>query len=106
MSVIVKGTKRKNIKIELVGKNYTIRTPKTAAALIIARAMSSAGKDPQKILKAMEDWLKIVFGTETSKDILKRLEDPEDDLDFQDILETQTKIVSEMTGNPTTSSGD
>lgn len=102
MALVITGEKRDVIDIDLVGKKYKIKKPKTAVSLIAARSMGKAGNDAVKIIDATERWLKSVFGVKVTEEIMARLEDPEDDVDFPQIVEMQTKIIEEMTGNPTT----
>jgi len=89
--------------IELAGKTYRFRQPKTA--ILMAGLMQSKGKSQLEASQIMAEvqlkWLKAGVGKEVWAEIEERMFDPEDELDWADIDEVfKTNITKER---PTTS---
>nr|DAK36789.1 MAG TPA: hypothetical protein [Caudoviricetes sp.] len=100
--IVIKGKSRKTLTVDLVGVEYKVRVPKSAIALVLAKDMKEAGDDPEALQLAMGRWARVLFGKETGNEIMKRMTDPEDDVDIDDLGEV-IKQIMETTGNPTTS---
>lgn len=100
--IVIKGKSRKTLTVDLVGVEYKVRVPKSAIALVLAKDMKEAGDDPEALQLAMGRWARVLFGKETGTEIMKRMTDPEDDVDIDDLGEV-IKQIMETTGNPTTS---
>lgn len=92
---------RKGIPVDLVGVRYTARKPKAALGLRVAVAAKKAGEDPEGMLKAMNSFITMTFGKKDAAAINKRLEDPDDDLDYDHITEL-VQALMEVGENPTT----
>lgn len=93
---------RKGIPVVLVGEEYTVRPPKGALGLRMSVAAQKADKDPVAMEKAMGTFIDTLFGKKNGARVHKRLEDPEDELDYEHIMELVTKVMEQVTGNPTT----
>lgn len=100
--IVIKGKARKTLTVDLVGVEYKVRVPKSAIALVLAKDMKEAGDDPEALQVAMGRWARVLFGKENGNKIMKRMTDPEDDVDIDDLGEV-IKQIMETTGNPTTS---
>lgn len=98
----IAATTREAIPIKLVGKDYSITTPKSYLAMMLAIRAKKADEDPEKMMEAVSEWLDGAFGKKVRADIVKRLEDPEDALDFPHITELMRKVIELGTGDPTT----
>ena len=100
--VVIKGRPRRTIVVDLVGVEYKVRVPKVAIALVLAKDLQAAGKDPDALQTSLGRWARVLFGKETGAKVMKRMTDPEDDLDVDDLAEV-IKQIMETSGNPTTS---
>lgn len=92
---------RKGIPVELVGKRYVIKKPKSALGLRVAVAAKKAQEDPESMLAAMDSFINMTFGKKDGAAVRKRLEDPDDDLDYEHVTEL-VQALMEVDGNPTT----
>lgn len=92
---------RKGIPVELVGKRYVIKKPKSALGLRVAVAAKKAQEDPESMLAAMDSFIDMTFGKKDGAAVRKRLEDPDDDLDYEHITQL-VQALMEVDGNPTT----
>jgi len=94
---------RRIISVDLVGVRYDVKPPKGALALTLGRAAKKASTDPEQGMRAMMDWLTMAVGSENAEAIEKRLNDLNDELDFEHIGDL-IKAVTEAgaNGNPTT----
>lgn len=93
---------REAIPVRLVGKDYTLTTPKSYLAMMMAIRAKNVEQDPEKMMDAINEWLEGAFGKATSKAILKRLQDPADALDFPQITELMQAVMEMGTEDPTT----
>lgn len=110
--IIIEGETRPKLPIELVGKSYEINTPKTSAAIRLARAardIEGKGKKDADagnslgLLDALEDYVMQVFGKKVGKQVLARLDDPDDLLDIKHIVALMTALANHGSDNPPTS---
>jgi hypothetical protein len=97
----ITATPVKAVPVRLVGVEYMIKPPKGSLAIILGKKMQAASDNPDGMLRALNDWIVIGFGKTDAKAVMKRLEDPQDDLDFSHIMELMQKIAEVTTGNPT-----
>lgn len=98
---IISGEARKGIPVDLVGKRYVVKKPKSALGLRVAVASKKAGEDPEGMMKAMDTFIDMTFGKKDGVGIRKRLEDPDDDLDYDHITELVQALMA-VDGNPST----
>lgn len=91
------------IPVKLVGVKYSIRRPKSMLAMSFARRAKAAKEDPEKLMEAVEEWVRITFGKATGVKVIKRLNDPEDELDFEHIVKLMEAVIELTNGSdPTT----
>lgn len=90
-----KASKRKveKIDVNLLGIDYKVNKLKAATALRFARAMSSPSTSELEAAGMLDNLVQRMFGTDAEK-IFERLEDPEDELDFEHIGELAYAIFS------------
>lgn len=93
-------------EIELGGRTYTFRKPKTA--IMLAALMQSKGKSPLESSQIMAEmqlkWIRSGVGKEAWAGIEQRLMDEDDDLDWDDIDDVFKTKTSQI--RPTTSSSE
>lgn len=110
--ITISAEPRKTFTVDLVGKTYTIRAPKGSAAIALASRANMTSKrgkggdaaEIEGMLSMLRDWSRAAFGVKVAEEVLARLDDPEDDLDFQHLSDLMAKVSEASTGNPTTSS--
>lgn len=113
-NIEISAPERESISVDLVGKRYVMRPPKAALSIAIARRAKEVaalttgdgtGEDVlenvTKMLDVFDDWLERAFAKKDVKAIRARMEDPEDDLDFPQLITLIEKVVEYTTGNPT-----
>lgn len=103
----IEAEPRQKITVSLVGTEYLINPPKGATAVTMAKQAKAAEKDDSdeatlKSWELIEDWIKKAFGKQKAKEIQKRLDDDEDDLDIPHISQLISKVSELNSGNPTT----
>ena len=101
-TIKIPGKSRKSIDVELVGSTYTVRPPKSSVAVFLAQALRNADDDAEKLLDGLSQWANVLFGRRTGEEVMERLDDPEDDLDIQDLVDLIQAVMEEGSGNPTT----
>jgi hypothetical protein len=89
------------ITVNLVGKPYVARPPKTLLAIKLGKGMEGSS-DPDVILERLGEYLKMTFGEKEAGKIRKRLEDEDDALDIGHIMQLMEKITELSTKTPTT----
>ena len=89
------------IPVLLVGQQYQITPPKTTLALTLARAAQNAEADPEPMFALLDDWLSAAFGEEVGREVLTRMYDPKDRLDFKQIMELVQAVLEYATQDPT-----
>lgn len=110
--ITISAEPRKTFVVDLVGKTYTIRAPKGSAAIALASRANFTSKrgkggggdaaEIEGMLAMLRDWSRAAFGVKVAEEVLARLDDPEDDLDFQHLSDLMAKVSEASTGNPTT----
>lgn len=101
----IEGTARKQMTVTLVGKVYNVYVPKTAVALKFAGKMEEFEKDPAKAANDLDMLYRAIFTPADYTKIQKRLEDPKDNLDLEELVELMGALLEEAAeGDPTTSS--
>lgn len=110
--IVINASPSKLYDVELVGVEYKVRAPKMAVLATVAKTIGGSkgkkgkqGEGAVNTLRHLEDLVKIMFKADASA-VLKRLEDPEDDLDYQHIMDTAEALIEAATGNPTSSQPD
>lgn len=93
---------RKEIKVELVGVAYTIRPPKAAFGLHLARVNQN---DQGAMAGLVIKWIEQAFGDESDA-VLARMDDYDDELDLTHLMELMQLVMERVSGNPTTSPSD
>lgn len=88
------------IAVTLLGVDYTVRPLKGSLGVAMAQRFSGKNLTADKVGKEMTTLIKALFGTDAPK-ITKRLNDPEDDLDYPHIVELMNAVMEANTGNPT-----
>ena len=103
--IVINASPSKTLSVELVGIEYMVKPPKMAVLAVVASAASAKGSGGQQTIKHIENLIKIMFKNSAEK-VLARLADPDDELDYQDIMNTAEKVIEANTGNPTSSPQD
>lgn len=92
----------KPITVGLGGHRYTVRPVKGSLGIALGAKLKKVSDDPEKLVKAVTDITEAIFGKAEGAEVLKRLQDPEDVLDYAHIFELMNALVEKSTGNPTT----
>lgn len=93
---------KKSVQVELLGKVYSIKPPKSAMLLAIGSHIDKTD-NVGALNTDFENILKLMFTNKKGQfeEIKARLADPADDLDLDHIFEVVEALVEEKTGNPT-----
>ena len=92
----------KPITVDLGGTRYTVRPIKGALGIALGQRRQSVEGDAGKLRETIEHIVQMVFGNSEAPEVLARLDDPEDALDFTHIMELMNALVERSTGSPTT----
>jgi glycosyltransferase A (GT-A) superfamily protein (DUF2064 family) len=65
-------------------------------------ALEEQRKSASQSMDGIQSWIKQAFGKETAKAINKRLEDPEDKLDYPHLTKLMIQLAEATTGDPST----
>lgn len=107
MQIDITADTPKIVKVNLVGKTYEVRVPKTSASLGLARAAKSMDKkDVETIESMINQYIEIVFKKADAPKVIKRLQEPSDALDFPHITTLISELSKVASGRPTTSPSD
>lgn len=100
--IIINAQPRKPVEVAMVGVEYKVKPPKMSVLAIVAKAAAAqegpAG-DSMKVLDHIENLVKLMFKAQATG-VMKRLDDPDDELDYQHIIETAEAVIEAGTGNP------
>lgn len=99
--IVVEAKPRGTITVKLVGVEYQMTPPKSALALKLATKAKSIGEDPEKMMDLLSDWMDQGFTKPVAKKIMARMDDPEDEFDFQHIMELMKAVIERASANPT-----
>ena len=99
-AIRISAKPKKPVSVNLVGVDYMIKPPKTALLLAISRHSAKENNDPGAISRDFDVILKLMFGKQAEA-VQKRLDDPDDELDFDHIFEAVEAVTEDGTGNPT-----
>jgi hypothetical protein len=102
--IVIRANARKRLPVELVGTDYRVKPPKMGVLAAILKTVSEkqAKEQGADILKHMDNLVKIMFGPAATK-VLARLADPEDDLDYQEIMDAAEAVMeAQDPENPST----
>lgn len=107
--VIAKTAKK--VPVEWLGENYLVRIPRSSFAMQMAKfgsKMSEAEEDPETMMALMSEFTQVqnqlvvsIFGNKAD-DVFARLEDPEDDADFEYVMDLATALSEADSENPPT----
>lgn len=89
------------IEVELGGEEYLCRPLKQVTVMALAGQLSGIQEDPSIAAKMTNTLVKLMFVKEDAEKVSARLKDPEDGLDFPQLIELMNAIVEDQTGNPT-----
>lgn len=92
----------KTLDVNLVGVDYDVKPPKGSLAIVLASSLGKIKDNPDKLMRILGDWVRVAFGKKQAEAVMKRLEDPDDDLDITHIMQLMEKLAEATTGNPTT----
>lgn len=107
--IVITAPEPEKIAVELVGKEYFIRAPKAALAMSLADKFSGKADkeltpaEQRDLLEGVDMWIEAAFGKRQAAAVRKRLADPDDRLDFEQIMELVSLTYEEETGDPPTS---
>lgn len=90
------------VKVNLVGKVYSVTPPKSAAAMRLASLASDRDSDPDETFAALDKWIDHAFGAKAEEIRERMYEDDDDPLDFGHIMALMQKLVEMTSGLPTT----
>lgn len=102
-SIVINASPSKPVAVTLVGVDYKVKPPKMAVLAAVAKVASQQkGKDADSsaVITHIENIVKLMFNRQAAG-VLRRLADPEDDLDYQQIMDTAEAVIEAQTGNPT-----
>lgn len=80
--------------------------PKIGGIMSVARSDKTGEELEQESIRAQTKWLQDGFDPEDWADILDRLDDPEDNLDWPHMFRLFEALMASQGERPTTSSGD
>lgn len=98
--IVIQAESRAKIPVSLVGVEYQVKPPKMSVLAVVAKAASKGTEDADQMVGHIETLVKLMFAKEAPK-IMKRLNDPEDDLDYMHIMKCAEVVMEEQTGDPT-----
>jgi hypothetical protein len=99
--IVIPVRSRETIPVELGGKDYLVKAPKGAMAIVIGKQLQEADSDIEKMMEALSSWMLMAFGAKQAAKVEARLQDPDDDLDLPDIMLLIEKLTEAVTANPT-----
>lgn len=100
-AIEIAASGRKHIAVDLVGKTYQVKPPKSALAMRVAMSAKQADDDPMVMVEGLERWTKAAFGEKTSEAVWARMDDPDDDLDIPHLMQLMEALMEITSGNPT-----
>jgi hypothetical protein len=92
---------RKPITVDLVGVRYTLMPPKSAYSLRMAMRAQGAGEDVMQLINILDDWCAAAFGRTVASEVLARLDNADDLLDYSHLMQLMAKTAEIGTANPT-----
>lgn len=95
-----------DIPVRLVGHDYIAHKPKAMLAIRLGERVNAQSLDMNDLpalVETMNEFMRLIFGTETGAAIMARLEDPDDKIDLPHLQRLVNRIVEVTTGRPPTS---
>jgi len=95
-----------DIPVRLVGQDYIAHRPKAMLAIRLGERVNAASLDMNDLpalVETMNEFMRLIFGTETGALIMARLEDPDDKIDLPHLQQLVNRMVEVTTGRPPTS---
>lgn len=99
--IVIDAKPRTQIPLSLVGQEYLVLPPKGSLGIKIAQRAQEANGDPMELWGIVESYIDIAFGKKQGKEIKKRLEDEDDDLDIAHLMQVIEKLTEFVTDDPT-----
>lgn len=92
----------KPISVDLGDQRYTVRPVKGSLGIALGSRLQAVQGDAQKLKDTIEHIVGIIFGPSASVEIIERLEDSSDALDYSHVMELMNALIEKSSGNPTT----
>lgn len=89
------------VEVELGGQDYSCYPVKMTTITSLMGNLENVKEDPTTAAKLTNMLIKKIFVGDDQKRIVRRLQDPNDGLDFPHIMELANALVEQQTGNPT-----
>lgn len=109
--IVIDAPEREQHTVQLVGVEYLVTPPKAALAMKLsakfgAKTTDADGKevaDSEGMQEGLAQFILAAFGKKQAADVTKRLEDPDDLLDYPQITELVSLLFEQETTDPPTS---
>jgi hypothetical protein len=88
------------IPVNFVGIDYEAKRPKAIMAIRLGERISNAGEDVEEVIQDLTNFAELVFGEEIGKEVMARMEDPNDDLDLPHLIQLVTALAEAATDLP------
>lgn len=101
--IVIDEGQTENIPVRLLEVDYTITPPKVSKFLrMAAQAELEEGTSAAANIEQIEDWVLKAFGEDDGNDVLDRIDDDNDKLDYPHIQKLIQQTMAYATRNPTT----
>lgn len=120
--IVIEAPEREENTVQLVGREYLVVSPKSSIAMKLSQQFNRPQDDISKLpeeeqtrikaersaeqLEGLHSFVLASFGKKQGKDVLARLEDPDDALDYPQITELIGALFETETTDPPTSPRD
>lgn len=108
--IVIDAPDRETITVSLGGIEYIVTPPKASYAMKLSGyfgARDAEGNpDTDQIQEGLNLWVLAAFGKQQGLKVLKRLDDPADNLDAEHITKLVGAVYEDVTGDPPTSPRD
>jgi hypothetical protein len=104
--IVIASRPQPPVVVELIGEKYECKAPKKSLILAVMMKLRVGGADPQGMQDMFGVLLRKMFGKEIAPSVQARLDDEDDELDFDHIMELANALIGAATPDPTTSSSD
>lgn len=93
------------IPVRLVGVDYVAHRPKALMAVRLGEQIKGVDmEDVEAVVDLLSRFLRLMFGSTTTVDIMARLDDEDDRLDVVHLFTLVEKMTAEVSNRPPTSS--
>lgn len=102
-AIVVDVAPRVPHNVVLGGQPYRALPMKMLTAVNLGKKLEAAGENTDKLLYELESFVGTIFGrgSEQTRAIMARMEDPEDGLDLPHVMDLVQKLIERTTKNPT-----